>query len=361
MTAFVKVRMLRAYANIPLMRRILYSLFAVLTGTAAAQTEAPVSKILFGSCIKQENPIPILETVLAQKPEVFLFLGDNIYADTDDMELMRKKYAALGANPGFTKLRESTTILATWDDHDYGVNDGGADFPKRKEAQKEFLDFWKDPEDSQRRKREGVYGSEIFGPEGQRVQIILLDTRYFRSPLKSGEKRLGGKYYPDPNPELTMLGEAQWKWLESELEKPAEIRLIGSGIQVVPEAAGQETWSNLPLERQKLFDLITKTGANGVIFLSGDRHWAEISRTTENTPYPIYDFTSSSLNQAHPRGTPTKNRFRLSEGTYHRENFGEIKIHWAGANTRIEVRIRDLKGNARVSHSIQLPKLSARK
>ncbi|MDF1738174.1 MAG: alkaline phosphatase D family protein [Verrucomicrobiales bacterium] len=342
------------------MRRLICTLFLVFTGAAAAQTDTPVSKIIFGSCIKQDNPIPIFDTILTEKPEVFLFLGDNIYADTDDMELMREKYNTLGANPGFKKLRETATILATWDDHDYGINDGGADYPKRKEAQKEFLDFWKDPQDSARRKREGVYGSEIFGPEGQRVQVILLDTRYFRSPLKKGGKRLGGSYYPDNNPELTMLGEAQWKWLETELKKPAEIRLIGSGIQIVPEAAGQETWANLPLERQKLFDLITKTKANGVILLSGDRHWAEFSRTTEDTPYPIYDFTSSSFNQAHPRGTPTKNRFRISTNTYHRENFGEIKIQWAGANTRIEVRVRDLRGNARLSHSILLPELAAR-
>jgi len=342
------------------MRRIIFSLLAALTGTVAAQTDTSLTRILFGSCIKQENPIPIFEAILTQEPELFLFLGDNIYGDTDDMEVMRAKYKTLGADPGFIKLRESATLLATWDDHDYGVNDGGAEYPKRKEAQKEFLDFWKDPDNSQRRKRDGVHSAAIFGPEGQRVQIILLDTRFFRSPLKAGQKRVGGRYYPDANPELTMLGEEQWKWLESELKKPAEIRVIGSGIQIVPEAAGQETWANLPLERQKLFDLIAKTKANGVIFLSGDRHWSEFSRTIEGTPYPIYDFTSSSLNQAHPRGTPTENRFRISDETYHRENFGEININWAGVKTRIEIKIRDLRGNAIVSHSISLSELSAR-
>lgn len=332
-----------------------------LCGTAAAQTETPVSRILFGSCIKQENPVPIFETILSHQPEVFLFLGDNIYADTDDQELMRSKYAALGEMPGFIRLRETSTLLATWDDHDYGVNDGGAEFAAKKEAEEEFLDFWKDPEDSTRRNREGVYGSQIFGPEGKRVQIILLDTRYFRSPLKTGEKRLGGPYYPDDNPGLTMLGQEQWTWLEAELQKPAEIRLIGSGIQIVAEASGQETWSNLPAERQKLLDLIKETGAEGVILLSGDRHWSEFSRVSENVPYPIYDFTSSSLNQAHPRGTPTQNRFRFSDKTYHRENFGEIIIDWAGENTRIEFRIRDLRGNTRISHSIRLPELSIRR
>jgi alkaline phosphatase D len=342
------------------MRQILLSIVVALCGTAAARSESPVTRILFGSCLKQDKPVPIFETILSCEPEVFLFLGDNIYADTDDRELMRKKYAALGEMPGFIRLRETATVLATWDDHDYGVNDGGADFAAREDAEKEFLDFWRDPEDSKRRSRAGVYGSQVFGPEGKRVQIILLDTRYFRSPLKTGEKRLGGPYYPDENPDLTMLGQEQWAWLEEELQKPAKIRLIGSGIQIVPEASGQETWSNLPTERQKLFDVIKETGAEGVILLSGDRHWSEFSRISENVPYPIYDFTSSSLNQVHPRGTPTENRFRFSDETYHRENFGEIRIDWAGENTRIEIRIRDLKGNTRISHSIRLPELSAR-
>lgn len=343
------------------MRQIFVCLLALSLTALLSSADELVSKILFGSCIKQDNPVPIFDTILSHDPDVFLFLGDNIYADTEDIELMRKKYETLGANPGFQKLRETCPLFATWDDHDYGVNDGGAEFAKKKEAQAAFLDFWQDTEDSPRRKREGVYGSQVMGPEGQRLQIILLDTRYFRSPLTKGEKRLGGSYYAEENPNKTLLGEAQWKWLKTELEQPAEIRLICSGIQIVPEASGQETWSNLPLERQRLFDLIGETGATGVILLSGDRHWAELSRTTESTPYPIYDLTSSALNQIHSRGTPTKNRFRFFEDTYHRENFGEIQIQWSGETTRIELRVRSLRGKTKISHSILLPELAPRR
>lgn len=311
---------------------------------SALHAEEAVSRILFGSCIKQDKPMPIFETIIKRKPEMFLFLGDNIYADTEDMAEMRSKYATLKSDSGFAKLLKTCPVFATWDDHDYGRNDAGAEYPKREEAQKVFVDFWNDPADSPRRKRAGVYDAKIFGPEGKRVQIILLDTRYFRGPLKIGERRVGGKYYPEPDAPVPMLGEEQWKWLEKELKKPAEVRIIGSGIQVVPEASGQETWANLPKERQRLFDVIARTKANGVFVISGDRHWSEFSRVTENVPYPVYDFTSSSLNQIHPRGTPTKNRFRVSESTFHRENFGEIKIQWEGKETAIEVRILDMDG-----------------
>ena len=117
---------------------------------------------------------------------------------------MRAKYAKLAAMPGFKALRESVPILATWDDHDLGVNDGGSDYPKKVESQKIFLDFFGDPEDSPRRKQPGVYDAKVFGPEGKRVQVIMLDTRYFRSsPLKKkpGRGRNAGSLRAQSRPD----------------------------------------------------------------------------------------------------------------------------------------------------------------
>ncbi len=301
--------------------------------------------------------MPIFETIVNREPDLFIFLGDNIYADTSDMAVMRAKYAKLKSDPGFARLLNTCPVLAIWDDHDYGKNDAGAEYQQREEAQKVFVNFWNDPPDSPRRKRAGVYDARIFGPEGKRVQVILLDTRYFRGPLKTGEKRVGGKYYPELDASVPMLGEEQWKWLEEELNKPAEVRIIGSGIQVIPEASGQETWANLPKERERLFDVIAKTKAEGVFMISGDRHWSEFSSVTENVPYPIHDFTSSSLNQVHPRGTPTENRFRVSESTYHLENFGEIEIQWEGAETTISVRILEMEGKEVFGKTVRLAEL----
>ena len=160
------------------------SLFLCLTWTATVFAQQPVSRIVFGSCIKQDYPIPILLTIRKEAPQLLLFLGDNIYADTEDMAEMRGKYAKLAANRDFRALRDSIPLLATWDDHDYGVNDGGADYPKRFESQKEFLDFWQVPKDSPRRQRERIYDSRIFGPDGKRLQVIVLDTRIQLSELR---------------------------------------------------------------------------------------------------------------------------------------------------------------------------------
>jgi len=329
----------------------------LLTALPAIGADQPVARILFGSCIRQNLPVPILKTVLADRPDLFLFLGDNIYGDSSDPGVLRAKYERLAALPDFARLLERTRVLATWDDHDYGQNDGGADFAARQASQREFTRFWGQPS----RSGEGVYDSHIFGPAGRRVQVILLDTRYFRGPLKKGKRRVGGPYYPTDDRSVTMLGEAQWKWLGEQLRRPAELRLIVSSIQCIPEAAGQETWSNIPHERERLFDLLRVRKANGVILLSGDRHWAEISALPDRIGYPLYEFTSSSLNQIHPRGTPTTNRFRAFPVTWHRENYGRISIDWSAADPVIRTDIVDREGKVRLSKTLLLSELQPAK
>ncbi len=290
------------------------------------------------------------------KPQLLLFTGDNIYGDTDDMSMLRAKYNKLARNPAFASLRNSCPVLATWDDHDYGVNDGGADYAQRDESQTEFLDFWQIPPQSPLRKRRGVYDAKMFGPVGQRTQIILLDTRYFRSALKKGDRRVGGPYVPDDTPTKTMLGDQQWQWLKKQLQQPAELRLIVSSIQFVASSAGQECWANLPQQRQQMLDLIQSTRASGVLFISGDRHWSEISAVTPEGGYAMVDVTCSSLNQLHPRGTPTTNDFRISK-TYHRENFGVLSVDWQDSDPPIHISIQDIEGSPQIEKTIRLSEL----
>ncbi|QDV24862.1 alkaline phosphatase D family protein [Aureliella helgolandensis] len=319
--------------------------------------DAPLRRILFGSCIQQDEPTPIFHTMLETEPQLLLLLGDNIYADTSDNQVMRDKYQRLAKNRAFLELRSSCPLMATWDDHDFGINDGGAAFASRDQAQVAFLDFWDTPLNSPKRAQAGVYDSKIFGPPGKRIQVIMLDTRYFRSPLKVGERRVGGPYEPDDDREKTMLGDMQWHWLERQLREPAELRIIASSIQFVAESAGQEAWANLPHERRRMIDLIQSTGAKGVLFVSGDRHWAELSIERERVPYPLLDATSSSFNQKHPRGTPTKNRFRAVDQTYHHENFGILTIDWDKADPQIKLEIRNIANVAQIQWHIRLSEL----
>lgn len=330
--------------------------------TSASSAEPPLNHILFGSCLDTHEH-PMLERTLTLPCDLFLFMGDNVYADRGGVPMMHEKYGLLKQSSFFKGLRAKVPILATWDDHDYGVNDGGADYPHKVEAQVAFWDWLDEPADSPRRQQEGVYHSQIFGPEGQRVQVILLDTRYFRSPLKRVPKEqamLGGLHVPDDDPSKTLLGAAQWQWLEAELQRPAELRLIVSSIQFGPEAHGGESWANLPLEKQRLIDLIGRTRAAGVLFLSGDRHWCEFSKVPGPTGYPLYDFTASAMTQKHPRGTPTTNGNRFLAKTYHHANVGSLAIKWGAGDAEIAVQIVDEHGQTQLEHTLRLSDLQPR-
>ncbi len=354
---------------------VLLLLVAVARPAPAADPPV-VSRIAFGSCAKQDKPQPIWDAVIDTKPQHFVFLGDNIYADTEDMEVMTQKYALLAKQPGYIKLKATCPIHATWDDHDYGGNDAGAEYPKKKESQQVFLDFFEVPKDDPRRSREGVYSSTVFGPPGKRVQLILLDARYFRSPLKTGFKPgepgegRRGKYAPNTDKDATVLGEAQWKWLAEQLKVPAELRLIGSGVQVVPDEHGSEMWGNFPLERQRLFRLIRDTGANGVMFLTGDRHLAEISRLpadhADGVGYPLFDICSSSLNT--PSGNVTKTKVRFASEinsyrvglTYFEVNFGTVLIDWEPTDPVVRLQVREESGDVVLQQRLTLSQLRAK-
>ena len=333
-----------------------------------------LQRIAFGSCAEAGKPQPVWDPILARKPDLFVFLGDNIYADTRDMAEMRRKYAELAAQPGFARLRDSTPFVAMWDDHDFGENDAGGDYPQKDASRRAFLDFWGEPVGSPRRDRDGVYASYIFGPPGQRVQVILPDLRYNRTAMLPmelngasydawAEKRvasglsLPGPYVRNPDPRATMLGERQWKWLERQLAVPAEIRLFGSSVQVLADFTGWEAWANFARDQDRLFDVIRRKRANGVLFLSGDIHYAELSKHEVNVPYPLWDLTSSGLTEEWR--VPTPNANRASEVVAD-ANFGFIDIDWRGAATMLALGIVDAKGRTRMSWNLPLEDLAVR-
>jgi alkaline phosphatase D len=334
----------------------LAALFCLLSGIAAAGDPAPPARIAFGSCSHQDKPQPIWEAVVAAKPELYLSLGDTVYGDTKDMDVLRKKFAKLAALPGWQALRRTCPVLATWDDHDYGANDAGAEYPRKDESQQVFLDFFGVPKDSPRRTQKGVYHAQLFGPPERRLQVILLDTRYFRSPLKKRGKFVPnqGPYVPSADKTATMLGEAQWKWLEEQLRVPAKVRLLVSSIQVVAEDHGWEKWFNLPHERDRLYALIRDTKAAGVVILSGDRHLGELSVMDAGVGYPLFDLTSSGINMATPRWRPLEpNRHRVATMN-HGNNFGLVLIDWDRPDPLLRLQLRDELGEVTVQEKIPL-------
>lgn len=332
-----------------------------------------LTRIAFGSCAEASKPQPVWDPILARRNDLFIFLGDNIYADTRDLTVLRAKYAELAAQPGFARLRAQTPIVAMWDDHDFGEDNAGAEYPLKEESRQVFLDFWQEPADSPRRDRDGVYASYVFGPPGQRVQVILPDLRYNRMPLvplelggadyqnwararQSAGLEVPGPYARNPDPKASMLGARQWQWLERQLEVPADLRLFGSSLQVLADFTGWESWACFARDQQRLIDLIRRKNANGVVFLSGDIHYAELSKLDVNVPYTLWDLTSSGLTEEWRVPTPNANR---ASDVLPDANFGCIDIAWQQRHTQLTLGIVDAQGKTRMSWVIELASLAA--
>ncbi len=318
-------------------------------------TKAPF-RIAFGSCSKQTKSQRILDTVLMYRPDLFIYLGDNIYGDTRDMSVLEKKYQKLADKPEFKRLCKNTRVLATWDDHDYGENDAGKEYPFKVASKQIFLDFWNEPKDSERRKHPGIYHLENFSAFGKNIQVILLDTRTFRDQLieKKDSVQYKNAYQPTSSPDSTFLGAAQWRWLEKQFKNKADIRIIASSNQFSHEYNGWESWTNVPHERQKMLDLIEQTKAEGVLFLSGDVHWGELSvEPATTTRYPIYDITSSGLTQNWDSTEENKNRIAH---VVRKNNFGLREIY-PGKKTKIIFKIVNKYNQTELHHEISLQDL----
>ena len=306
-----------------------------------------IYKISCGSCLTQEKKQPIWKSILKEKSDVFIFMGDNVYGDdknSNDLKLLKKAYRKQKMKIPFEKLRETNEIFSIWDDHDYGKNDGGEEFKNKKEAKELFLKFWNIPIDDNRRNREGLYFSEKRDTEIGVVQFIFLDTRYFRSALKPTDKKWvpkKEKYIADYDSKKTYLGNEQWSWLKKVIKEKADIKILISSIQVLAEGHGFEKWGNLPLEKKRLYDLVDENNIKKLIILSGDRHRAGIYKDKTENGNELFELTSSSLNLAAGKIFKAKEEAGPNRigPTYLMENYGTLEIK---SNKNVLLSIKDL-------------------
>jgi alkaline phosphatase D len=325
---------------------------AVLVAILVAATMAfgqdggpPVERIAFGSCNREYKPQPLWKPIRECKPDLWIWLGDIVYGRADRLDELARKYRAEKNQADYRALREQCRVIGTWDDNDYGVEDGGKENPNKVESQRLLLAFLDEPADSPRRKQPGVFAAYTFGPPGKRVKIILLDGRYHR------EK---------PGPKADMLGAEQWQWLEQQLTgSDADVHLIGSGIQVIAGEHPYEKWADFPQAKQQLFDLLARARPRNVIFLSGDRHLAEISRLVDpRTSQPVYDITSSGMthhatNNLFHNFNREPNRFRLGQN-FVGLNFGLIQFDWNATPPTASLQIRDTENAIRIQEKVNL-------
>lgn len=310
-----------------------------------------LTRIAFGSCQNENRAMAYWDVIAAQKPQAFLLIGDNVYGDTGaqwsaDMPTLTASYRKLSTRVEWDRFRRSVPMMTIWDDHDFGANDAGGSFAFKEYAEKIYESYWSSS--AEVKSRPGVYESHIVGPEGKRVQFILLDTRFFRSdlvrmPYHDPGPALGW-YLPNEDRQATLLGEAQWRWLADELAKPADLRIIVSSTQVITSAHNFEGWTNFPRERDRLYRLLAEKQVNNALFLSGDRHAAGFYKAeVKGLAKPLWDFTSSSLNLSFGKGDNGEREPDPARtgGFWAIPNFGQIDIDWNAKKVRLSLRRDD--------------------
>ena len=310
------------------MKNFFLSFFLLLISSANI-IYAESIKIGLGSCLDQDYPQPIWQSIKKEDLNYFIFLGDNVYGDTRYGSLRKMESAYDKQKKVLPDFLNDISIFSIWDDHDFGINDGGADYRFKRKAQELYLDFWEITKDDDRSNREGIYFSknEIFFDK--KFKFIFLDTRFFRSKLK-GKK---SNYTENIEPDATILGNAQWTWLENELKSDFDFLFVFSSIQIIAKDHRFEKWSNFPNERAKLFELLEQFNDKTILF-SGDRHRAGIYRKNG-----IIEVTSSSMNK--PGSSFSETDSYLIGKTYPQENYGVLEI----LENTIHIKIKDIKGN----------------
>lgn len=322
----------------------LYSCKTKKINTAKIDQNKTDFTIAFGSCNKQYKTNFLWKEIKKNNPDLWIWGGDNIYSDTDNMAKMKKDYEDLEKQKGYLELVKNIPVLATWDDHDYGFNDSGIEFHKKKEAQKLFLDFLNVTKNSPRRIQEGIYTTKEFKTTKGVIKVIILDTRYFRTALVKAAKNTDKKYAPTTAVNSSVLGIAQWNWLEKELNtSKADFNIIVSSIQILSSEHGFETWGNFPNDVLRLKRSITKSKAKGVFMLSGDRHLSEFSKTTvDNLSYPLIDFTSSGLTHSYNSFVSEQNQYRVQD-VISEVSFGLLQFNFETKSVNMQMRGKNNK------------------
>ena len=302
----------------------------------------------FGSCIDQDLPQPIWSAIEAKNVDAFMFLGDNVYGDHPSGKLDKLRKSYISQSTKLPKWLNKKKVVSIWDDHDYGINDGGGDFKNKRESQKLFLDFWQIPENDPRHKRDGLYFNELIEIDGFKINLIVLDTRFFRSKLSSNKS----PYIPTDNIDTTILGDEQWTWFKQVLNHDSDLILVLSSIQILATEHVFEKWDLFPHERLKMMKLLDSLETKSLI-ISGDRHKGGLYKKGS-----LIELTSSSLNKPTTAARISRNlpivadsiKKQLLEDDkllqnkiYNYENFGLIKINTK--TQKIEISLNDINGN----------------
>ncbi|WP_326525140.1 alkaline phosphatase D family protein [Sphingomonas sp.] len=292
-------------------------------------------RIAFGSCarVQLDAVQPVFEAIRQMEPDLFLWLGDNIYADSDTEAAFTDLYARQRSVASLQPLLRSVPQLAIWDDHDFGFNDSDGTSPVKPMTLKLFDRWWANPAGGTA-DTPGVFFRYSFGP----VDIFMLDGRYHRDPPKV------------PNgPAKTMLGAGQKAWLKRELKaSKAVFKILASSTGWSRAESGGDSWAMYLDERDEILNFIRDNRITGCFGISGDVHMGEMNCVPwgDKGSYDFYDLVSSGLAQMlNPRFVDQTPEVRLRAPWVGSANFGILDFRF-DPEPVVEMSVRNVLGGA---------------
>lgn len=290
-------------------------------------------RIAFGSCARVQlyPEQPVFQAIAAMEPDLFLWLGDNIYADSDSETAFTALYSRQRNVGSLVPLLRSVPQLAIWDDHDFGHNNSDRNNAAKAMTHRLFNRWWANPS-AGFPDAPGIFFKHSLGP----VDIFMLDGRYHRDPPSD----------PD-GPRKTMLGPAQKAWLKRELKASrAVFKVLASGTGWSTAEAGGDSWASYIHERDELLDFIRDNRITGCLGISGDVHQGEANCVpwSDKGGYDFYDLVSSGLAQnLAPKFVDQHPEVRLREPWVRTVNFGLLEFSF-DPEPLITMSVRDVLG-----------------
>lgn len=307
--------------------------------------DAPDFSVTFGSCAyvnDTEFDRPgksygqsdsIFDIIASLKPSAMIWGGDNIYLREGDFETqtnMINRYLKAREVPSIQKLLQACPQYAVWDDHDFGPNDSHSSFQYKKESLAAFKEMWGNSNYGFPKNENNCITGKVSIND---IDLYLLDNRSFRIPP--------GTDGITPQ----MLGKEQIQWLIQDLKSSkASFKLIAVGSQVLSSVADFENYANYSDERNYLLDLIAKNNIKNILFLTGDRHFSELSEIKLNNNIRLIDITASPLTSKPYSNSNEVNTNRVDGTFLGEQNFAHISFSGIGKERTLDIDLINKTG-----------------
>ncbi len=317
---------------------------------------APDFNFVFGSCLYINDSLydrpgkpygkslAILKPMAEENAAFNLWLGDDLYlreADFSSKSGMGYRYSHDRATPELQPLLVARPNYASWDDHDFGPNDSDMSFRLKNESYNLFKKYWCNP--TYGNGNEGVYTSFQWSD----CEFFMLDDRTFRA--SDAMKDYNGDV---PNADKTYWGKEQLTWLKNALlTSKATFKFVVNGNQMGNPMDKRESVINFPAEYQELTNFLNSNKINGIIYLSGDRHFSEVlryDRPNDKKAYPIYEITNSPITStpySNMKEPELSNPIRVQGSLVNQENnYGVINVTGTKGNRQIVYQVKSSEG-----------------